>query len=76
MKFKKNKDLSVDTFFLLRIGNKTPIEGATEIKFGAEMDNPETAAPGYPSHNQPPYTSTIAYASKNLLKGPWYSCLL
>jgi hypothetical protein len=36
MKFKKNKDQSVDTLPLLRIGNKTPMEGVTETKFGAE----------------------------------------
>ena len=33
---KKNKDQSVDTLPLLRIGNKTPMEGVTETKFGAE----------------------------------------
>jgi hypothetical protein len=27
----------VDTLPLLRIGNKTPMEGVTETKFGAEM---------------------------------------
>jgi hypothetical protein len=32
MKLKKNKDQSVDTLPLLRIGNKTPVEGVT--KFG------------------------------------------
>jgi hypothetical protein len=36
MKFKKNKDQSVDTLHLLRIGNKTPMEGVTETTFGAE----------------------------------------
>jgi hypothetical protein len=34
MTLNKNKDQSVDTLPLLRIGNKTPIEGVT--KFGAE----------------------------------------
>jgi hypothetical protein len=34
------------------------------------------AIPGDPSHNQPPNADTIAYTSKILLKGPWYSCLL
>ena len=34
------------------------------------MDHPETARPGDPSHNQPPNTDTIAYASKILLTGP------
>jgi hypothetical protein len=36
MILKKNKDQSVDTLPLLRIGNKTPMEGVTETKFGAE----------------------------------------
>ena len=36
MKLKKNKDQSVDTLPLLRIGNKTAIKGVTETKFGAE----------------------------------------
>jgi hypothetical protein len=35
MKLKKNKDQSMDTVPLLRIGNKTPIERVTDIKFGA-----------------------------------------
>jgi hypothetical protein len=32
----KNKDQSVNTLSLLRIGNKTPMEGVTETQFGAE----------------------------------------
>jgi hypothetical protein len=36
MKF-KNKDQNVDTVRLLRVGNKTPMEGVTEKNFGAEM---------------------------------------
>jgi hypothetical protein len=40
------------------------------------MDHPETVPPGEPSHNQPPNPDTVAYASKILLTGPWYSCLL
>jgi hypothetical protein len=35
MKLKKNEDQSVDTVPLLIIGNKTPMERVTEIKFGA-----------------------------------------
>jgi hypothetical protein len=35
MKLKKNEDQSVDTLPLLRIGNKTPMEGVTETQFGA-----------------------------------------
>jgi hypothetical protein len=36
MKLKKNKEQSVDTLPLLRIVNKTHMEGVTETKFGAE----------------------------------------
>ena len=36
MKLKKNEDQNVDTLLLLRIGNKTPIEGVTETKFETE----------------------------------------
>ena len=36
-KIKKNEDQSMDTSFLLRIGNKTPLEGVTETKFGTKM---------------------------------------
>ena len=36
MKLKKNEDQHVDTLPILRIGNKTPMEGVTETKFGAE----------------------------------------
>jgi hypothetical protein len=38
MKLKKKEDQSVDTFILLRLGNKIPMEGVTETKFGAEME--------------------------------------
>jgi hypothetical protein len=34
MKIKKKKDQSVDTLFLLRMGNKIPMEGITDTKFG------------------------------------------
>ena len=37
MKLKK-KDQRVDALFLLRMGNKIPMEGVTEIKFGAEPE--------------------------------------
>jgi hypothetical protein len=33
----KNEDQRADTSFLLRIGNKTPMEGVTETKVGAKM---------------------------------------
>jgi hypothetical protein len=35
MKIKKREDEWVETTFLLRIGNKIPIKGVTETKFGA-----------------------------------------
>jgi hypothetical protein len=38
MKIKKKKDQSVDTLFPLRMGNKIPMEGVTETKFGAETE--------------------------------------
>jgi hypothetical protein len=38
MNLKKKEDQSVDTSFLLRMGNKIPMEGVTEIKLGAEME--------------------------------------
>jgi len=37
MKLNKKEYQSVDTLPLLRIGNKTPMEGITETNFGAEM---------------------------------------
>ena len=35
-KIKKREDQHVDTSLLLRIGNKTPMEGVTAAKFGAK----------------------------------------
>ena len=73
MKLKKKEDQSVDTSFLLRMGNKIPMEGVTETKFRAETegrhDHPETAPLGDPSHKQPPKPNTIADAYKSLLTG-------
>ena len=37
MKLKKKEDQSVDKF-LLRMGEKIPMEGVTETKFGAETE--------------------------------------
>jgi hypothetical protein len=72
MKLKKNEDQSVDTLPLLRIGNKTPMEGVTETVWSRDkrMDHLETAISRDSSHNQPPNADTIAYTSKILLKGP------
>jgi hypothetical protein len=36
MKIKKQEDQRVGTSFLLRIGNKIPMKGVTETKFGAK----------------------------------------
>jgi hypothetical protein len=36
MKLKKKEDQSVDTLLLLKMGDKTPMEGVTETKFRAE----------------------------------------
>ena len=38
MKLKMKEDQSVDTSFLLRMGNKIPMEGVTETKFRAERE--------------------------------------
>jgi hypothetical protein len=38
MKLKKKEDQSVDASALLRRGNKIPMEGVTETKFGAKME--------------------------------------
>jgi hypothetical protein len=38
MKLKKKEDQSVATSLLLRMGNKTPMEGVTETMFGAKME--------------------------------------
>jgi hypothetical protein len=38
MKLKMKEDQSVDTLFLFRMGNKIPMEGVTETKFGAETE--------------------------------------
>jgi hypothetical protein len=36
MKLKKKEDQSVDTLFLLGMGDKIPVEGVTETESGAE----------------------------------------
>jgi hypothetical protein len=38
MKLKKKEDQSMDTLFLLRLGNKIPMEGVIETKIGAETE--------------------------------------
>ena len=72
MKLKKKEDQSVDTSFLLRMGNKILMKGVTETKFGTEKEGPsrDCPHPGDPSHKQPPNPDTFAYTSKILLTGP------
>jgi hypothetical protein len=38
VKLKKKEDQSADTSFFLRMGNKIPMEGFTDTKYGAEME--------------------------------------
>jgi hypothetical protein len=38
MKLKKKENQQVDSSFLLRMGNKIPMEGVTETKFGGETE--------------------------------------
>jgi hypothetical protein len=42
MKLKKKEDQNLDTSFLLRMGNKIPMEGVTKTKFRAEITNQRT----------------------------------
>ena len=78
MKLKMNEDQHVDTLPLLRIGNKTLMEGVTVTNFGAETKGRTIQRLPHPgvhpiiSHQK----QTLAYASKIFLKGPCYSCLL
>jgi hypothetical protein len=62
----------VDTSFLLRIGNKIPMKGVTETKFGAntkEWTIQRLPQPGiHPIISHQTQTLFIAFASKILLK--------
>jgi hypothetical protein len=72
-KSKKKEDQRVDASFLLRMGNKIPMVGVTEKKFGAVTEGrtiQRVLYLGYLSHKQPPNPDTIAYANKILLTGP------
>jgi hypothetical protein len=50
-KIKKNEDQIVDILFLLKMGNKIPMEGVTETKFRAEPE-------GTTSRDSPTWEST------------------
>jgi hypothetical protein len=72
MKLKKKEDQSVDTSPLLRIGNKIPMEGVTETKFGAETEGRTIQRLSHPAihpiNNH--QTQTLAYTNKILLTRP------
>ena len=51
MKPKKKENQIVDTLFLPKMGNKIPMEGVTETKFGAEPEE-------QPSRDCPTWGST------------------
>ena len=79
IKLKKNKVQYVNTLSPPPIMGKNTHGRSYRDKFCSwdqRMGHPETAPPSDPSHNQQPNADTIAYASKILLKEPWYSCLL
>ena len=72
MKLKKKEDQSVDTLFLLRMGNKIPMEGVTETKFGAETEGmtiQRLSHLGIHPIKKPPNPDTITDANKSLLTG-------
>jgi hypothetical protein len=73
MKLKNKGDQSVDTLFLLRMGNKIPMEGVIDTKFLPETEGrtiQNLPHPGTHPINNPSKPDTTAYASKILLIGP------
>jgi hypothetical protein len=68
-KIKKKEDQRVDTSFLLRIGNKIPMEGVRETKFGAKMK-------GWTIHRLPylGIHSIISHQTQTLLHMPAIFC--
>jgi hypothetical protein len=72
MKFKRKEDQSVDTWILLKRGNKLPMEGVTETKFGdGRKEGPFRDCP---IQGSIPYTTTkprhYCIYQKVLLTGP------
>jgi hypothetical protein len=76
----KNEDQSVDTLILLRRGNKIPMEGVTETKFGEETEGMTiqklTHLGIHPINNHQTQTLLMIDANKSLLTGACYSCPL
>jgi hypothetical protein len=70
MKLKKKKDQSVDTSFLLRMGNKIPMEGVTETKFRAKTGGKTIQRRPHPAI-QPIYN----HPTQTLLHMPERFCL-
>ena len=69
-KFKK-EDQSVDTLFLLRMGNKKPWKELQRQSSEQRLKEcPSKYCPTWGFHKQPPNPDTIAYANKSLLTGP------
>jgi hypothetical protein len=66
MKLKKKEDQSVDTLFLLRMGNKIHMEGVT--KFGADTEGRTTLLPHLGIH------STNNHKTQTLLHMPARFC--
>jgi hypothetical protein len=59
MKLKKKEDQSVAISFLLRMGNKIPMEGVSETKFEAEIEGKkERLSRDCPTWGSIPYTTT------------------
>jgi hypothetical protein len=69
-KIKKNEDQSVDFSFLLRIGNKTPMEGVTETKCGAKTKGWTIQRLPHPRIH-----SIISHQTQTLLHMPARFCL-
>jgi hypothetical protein len=73
MKLKKKEVKTMDTLTLLRIGNKTAMEGVTETKFGAETKGWTIQRMPYPGIHHIISFQTLTplhtLTSKILLKG-------
>jgi hypothetical protein len=69
MKLKKKEDQSVDISSLLRMGNKIPMEGVTETKFGAGME--ERTMQRLPN---PGIRTIISHQTQTLLHMPARFC--
>jgi hypothetical protein len=78
-KIKKRKDQWENISFLLRIGNKIPMKGVTETKFGAKMKEwtiQRLPHPGIHRIISHQIQTLLHNARKILLKGPCYTCLI